>query len=85
VDSVKQFLTRPTKCSKEIDNFLSKFTSGREEVSKRIYQCKLNENIPQPPLISPMLKNFTLWKIYVQKKMGKVDQVVVANEENIPI
>jgi hypothetical protein len=45
----------------------------------------LNENIPQLPLISPMLKNFTLWQGYMQKQMEKVDQVVAASEEIILI
>jgi hypothetical protein len=83
VDNVKEFITRPTKCSKSIDNFLSKFKSGYEEIAKRIYQCKLNEYIPRPPLLSPMLIKFTLWKTHMEEQEGKVNKEVVASEENI--
>jgi hypothetical protein len=84
MDSVRQFITRPTECSKSIDNFLLKFKSGHEEIAKNIYRCKLNEEIPHPPLISPMLKKVTLWKTHVQGQGGKVRKEVVAtSEENI--
>jgi hypothetical protein len=43
----------------------------------------LNEDIPQPPLVSPMSKNFTSWKNHIQEKAGKYNQAVATGKEYI--
>jgi len=65
LDNVRQFLIWPTKWSKTVDNFLSKFSSGREQIAKKIYRCKLNEEIPQPPLIALILNKISIWKSHL--------------------
>jgi hypothetical protein len=64
---------------------LSKFKLGYEEITKRIYWCKLNEDIPHPPLVSPMLEKFTLWKTHIQEQERKVNKEGVASEEDISL
>jgi hypothetical protein len=59
------------ECLKSIDTFLSKFKSEHEEISKKLYWCKLNEDIPHPPLISPMIEKFTQWKSFIKEKREK--------------
>jgi hypothetical protein len=53
-----------------------------EEIYKNIHLCKLNEEIPHPPLISLMLKKVTLWLNHVQIQSGKVKKEVVESKEN---
>jgi hypothetical protein len=48
-------------------------------------RCKLNEDIPHPPLVSPMLEKFTLWKTHMQEQEGKVNKEVVASKEYISL
>jgi hypothetical protein len=70
LDSVQQFLTHPIECSKEIDNFLSRFSSTREEIGKfftfgkKNYRCKLNKEVPQPPLIAILLEKLLYGKAH---------------------
>jgi hypothetical protein len=83
LEGVQQFLTRPIECSKEIDNFLSIFSSGREEIAKKIYRCKLNKEVPQPPLIALLLEKVSLWQSPGQMQGEKVITGVVGSQENI--
>ena len=83
LESVQQLLTRLVECSKSIDNFLSKFSYGQEEISKKIYQCKLNKEIPQTPLIALMLEKNSLWKSQGKMQGEKVITCVARTEETI--
>jgi hypothetical protein len=64
---------------------MSKFKSEHEEITKNLYQCNLNEDIPHPPLISLMIENITQWKSYIKEQERRVKKENTTSEEHISL
>jgi hypothetical protein len=83
MEVVKEFITKLEECLNSIDTFLSKFKSKHEEIAKNLYRCKLNENIPHPPLISPVIEKLIVFQSFIKEQERKVNRGSIANEGDI--
>jgi hypothetical protein len=45
----------------------------------------LNEDIPHPPLVSPMIEKFTQWQSYIREQERKVNKENATSEEDISL
>jgi hypothetical protein len=66
--SIHEFITIPTKCSRSISNFFSKFKRKEHIIIKRIYQCEVGFCNPNPPLVSHMMEIHNQWRVYLENR-----------------